>query len=96
MRSGNVNDNTTLTDLAERVEVEELALGASPRDATLIARFVRCSDEYRDAWLAEREERLREGEEKREAADTEVCGCGVGCPECGGVPVHYYPEEEGT
>ena len=81
-----MNDNATPADLAERVYAEEIALGASPRDATLIAKFVRCSDEYRDVWLAERSERLREGEKREEELD--YCPCLTGCPECGGVPNH--------
>ena len=94
-----MNDNATLANLAEQVYAEEIALGASPRDATLIAQFVRCSDEYRDAWLAERSERLREREEKEELG---YCPCLTGCPECCGVPNHVawlrgiQAKEEGT
>ena len=81
-----MNDNATLADLAERVYAEEIALGLSPKQAALVARCVRCSDEYRDAWLAGRAERLRECEEQKEELD--YCPCLTGCPECGGVPNH--------
>lgn len=55
--------NVTLADLAERVYAEEFALGLSPKQAALVAHCVRCSDEYRDAWLAGRSERRKEKEE---------------------------------
>lgn len=58
-----MNDNLTLADLAQRVYAEELALGLSQQEAVLVARCVRCSDEYRDAWLAGRAERRKEKEE---------------------------------
>ena len=74
-----MNDNATLAKL---VYAEELALGASERDATLIAQLVRSSPGYRIAWLAERAAWRKEKEE------VGYCPCLTGCPECGGVPNH--------
>ncbi len=76
--------------LAQEIRDEEIALGTSPRDAAIIANSALGSSEYRAAWVAERAERREEREEE------DYCPCLTGCPECGGVPNHYWSKEEGT
>lgn len=78
--------NATLTDLAQEVYAEEIADGPPPNTAAVIAMCALDSPEYWAAWLAEREERLREREEQEE--ELGYCPCLTGCPECGGVPNH--------
>lgn len=61
--------NATLADLGQEVYADEIALGASAKDAAFQAICVMGSPAYRAAWLAERADRLRERQEKGEVAE---------------------------
>ena len=58
--------------LVERVYAEEVADGATRRQAARVATSVLVSPAYRAAWLAGRAERLREREEREEIAEQMV------------------------
>lgn len=61
------------TALAEYVCAEEIADGATQKQAAIVATSVLVSPEYRAAWLAGCTERLREREEREEALLAELC-----------------------
>lgn len=58
--------NATPADLSQQVYDAEIAAGTSPRLALVMANAASHSPEYRAAWRAGREERLREYEEQEE------------------------------
>lgn len=67
--------------LVEWIYAQEIADGATPKQAARVATSVLVSPEYRAAWLAGRSERLREREEQEEALLAERSYAGNPCLE---------------